>query len=86
MKINMKKRSIWLPAIAAGAALCAGNAVLAQDTLTHVLGADNLETIYATVMPDGTIVLSHTAPAKPAESTAEADESTEATTEKHPEI
>lgn len=91
----MKKSSIWLPAMAAGAALCAGQPALADDTESHVLGPEYLETVYATVMPDGSIKLSHEAPkadapaetseaAKPA---AEAEQSAEeATTEKYPEI
>jgi hypothetical protein len=102
MRTNMKRTSIWLPAIAAGAALCAGGAAVASDTLSHVLGADNLETLYATVMPDGSIKLSHEPPAQTpatetsadsakstdaAEAPAESAESSlEASTEQYPEI
>jgi len=89
----MKKSSVCLPAMAAVAALCAGNTALADDTVSAVYGTEYLETVYATVMPDGSIVLSHEAPkaAAPAESSAaaaaKAEESTEeATTEEHPEI
>lgn len=91
----MKKSSVWLPAMAAGAALCAVQPALADGTESHVLGAEYLETLHATVMPDGTIKLSHEAPkadapaetseaAKPAAEPAENAE--EATAEKYPEI
>jgi hypothetical protein len=95
MTINMKKSSVWLSAMAAGAALCAGQPALADDTVSAVYGTEYLETIYATVMPDGSIVLSHEAPkaeapaetSETAEPAAEAEESAEeSTTEKYPEI
>jgi hypothetical protein len=96
MRINMKKSSICLPAMAAVAALCAGNTALADDTVSAVYGTEYLETVYATVMPDGSIVLSHEAPKadvpaqaseEAAEPAAKAEESAEeTTTEKYPEI